>query len=1474
MSDTTEQNRSEEQDYQLSHPAVPSPGDATDSSLPPSPELVPTPTETLTTEVSLGATNGTNELLETPQEHQVEVLSEVAVASAAESAPQGAGTSAPPSPESDVPPPLQGEPADSFATEQPTASVEAELPGAEQTEGRPAQSEGESLRTSSGSLVAANEVNADRATVIGQINIGSVSPIEAQSVKLTPIKDDDVERLSQLFVAPVGYAESQRAFVENLSARVAIIFGPVHVGKFTTAINLGLEVVRARGSTKTKFSLCRNVLEKDSFLDLMQQKEICDEQVYIIENAFDSGLDLRDVGGPQLRSVTELLAQKKSFLFLTTSRDESQLTVAEVDLVPAIVGDLGAVLIKHLDRYAGQNGLEALEDSLIPDTLYTLAVSKFEELVPLLKNPFQISQFCARLGRKEANDEAIIRFAQEIAAIDSKPTGQWWQSLKLNEQLYAMLAVLFTDVDRLALDEIYDEAVRQLREDGMRSLVDARRFGRDEMLERIYAHNDALMIKFNHIHFEQEVRRQVRNHHPLLWSLHPLLLKLIVEFRATEYWQLRQALGSALGRMGIYHLGKFEQVLLQLVEHDAGGVVATAGYALDEVCRVGVEYYSFVGGLIDSWATSENYDYTWAVGASVSRVYETVAQAARNGVPGSKRTEQAHELRKRLLTALRKLAGSYDQFNEATRLAALVPLLPTEEQSQAIDSKMKVQMVSAQVAERFQNRLDQMVAEVANSILHSVRQIAQTNMADIVEELIQWLAPDSKETQQSLAVLAANQLFGIGGDRSIHPYDSRHLPLLELIGPLLDRFAHWYAEGNRNSQLVNQTLSEGVKMIRTWLAGLDWAGREEERVLWQNRAYTVLLRAATHADAVCGALLRELALEHLVGDLAQPPDVSRLIGQALIARVSFMRGFPTLMPGYNSIVILVDGSSKGLAGNVGSHLGWVLFTRLDPQIDVYLYQMGNMARLAQPGEPLSAYAPAARPLPVDATAESVKLGPGTARAGHPLARLVVPQLEAVDAERTLCALLLAWDIPEDIADLQEGPWSGRLLLASEGGKSGPELMPQEVWSRLSMRLIRLDHLANDENCITTISKEVRARVAQLLLETKPEALWAALEPHLPVGADNRDGLAALLTEWAEHLADIDDTNYRGGRLRLLACTVLWLAASDLSTCIDLLEAWLKSESAAAQYCGQACARMLFAVYTEKSAPPLDPFAQILRLAPYLGELGWEDALVVFEAVKVWARDEEWYNRLMTAENGESELMLLVSRLAEKASVRAQLIDYLTRREWMRPRERRHGKAHDSVLRLGEQIALRAELGALREASAISVDTQYGLILVDAGVAVGQSLRTLMAATCSTLLSLLAEQPIGDDLTLLALRLGRAVPFTSASEKPAPSMILPDGIGCLPRLLGPLIENFSSGQVEFILLITAGSLHDEDDWREHEISSRIHVAAFHPAARHHPFIPVALRSNLNDTHGVAKDIFADLKRKIGVASWDVSSALSA
>src|SRR5262249_31653396 len=106
-------------------------------------------------------------------------------------------------------------------------------------------------------------------------------------------------------------------------------------------------------------------------------------------------------------------------------------------------------------------------------------------------------------------------------------------------------------------------------------------------------------------------------------------------------------------------------------------------------------------------------------------------------------------------------------------------------------------------------------------------------------------------------------------------------------------------------------------------------------------------------------------------------------------------------------------------------------------------------------------------------------------------------------------------------------------------------------------------------------------------------------PHTPTV----DAMRNALNMMTNNLDNTEVAKHPRYVTRTIACSLLWLAKTDLHTCINLLINWLDDadpDHELSPLIGSAGAQLLFNVYAyHEQSLPLDPYAEFLALLPPL-----------------------------------------------------------------------------------------------------------------------------------------------------------------------------------------------------------------------------------------------------------------------------------
>lgn len=703
-----------------------------------------------------------------------------------------------------------------------------------------------------------------------------------------------------------------------------------------------------------------------SLIDLFEKLEPAEKRVCIIENIFDASTLTPETIIPRLRTIA---ADKHLSIVLTTTLRAQRFADLDVPLVAVEAVEAGRatfmkkVLEAHLHYYRELYHIE-------PEIIKLVSEHKETFLKEHLDAPAHINLFCAELSNlpTEAELKDVAELAGRIGRVSPSAARAWFQKLKENARLYAMLIHLFPGLGRLMMDEIYTLAVSTLRQDGFVSLRDPRGLGTMDMLRLVRAHEDETQVVFNMRVFEEEVASQIHNYHHLLWSLlQHVLPHLVAYLEHIEDWALRRALGCAIGRVGVYHQYKLLEMLRTLALSPHGGVVIVTGYALDEMCRMGARYYSFVEGLLKNWISSRDADLIWAAGAAIRLLYDGLAEAVVREQAADDSQQSSSTTLIGVWASLALLAERFDDFeNDLT-----VP----DDQSDSELSPEEWELLRKAYRERLK-RLN------LRCLLDTLCGIALSHPDEAVPQLQVWLTHDKKDRRRQLAELAGQVLFERLGDPDAHLLQARHEVLLDLVEPLL---------------LANKTTVRAmIDSLLRWLPADNWA------VIIQR----VLLRIATHASPGTSRELRNWLVSRWC---ERGSEEARQIARSIIGRSYALADVALDVPGRHAGVLVLDNSVMVRGHQSARRISHQLYERLNGQADMYLVALGEARVLAGPGH---------------RNAAPGRLG------SYPRPRLLGPALDQLDPASIPFVVVLTWGNIIDFDDVWHSPWRDRLIVVS------------------------------------------------------------------------------------------------------------------------------------------------------------------------------------------------------------------------------------------------------------------------------------------------------------------------------------------------------------------------------------------------------------------------------------------------------------
>jgi hypothetical protein len=1249
----------------------------------------------------------------------------------------------------------------------------------------------------------------------------------------------------EIFVPSPAYknqVENALSMTVEQGTRILLIAGPEHSGRTITAINLGLELCHLAGITEPQLFITSGSLQGRD-LNLLglphnardidrSDHELDSNAIFLLNDSFRSSLTPEGMSRDALKALQETLQEKNDFIILTLPTESHFLDGYGLFVIQLKLEEINLkdVFEKHLQWWRNQPSTAIRKEILN-------RLGEQPEIASGFKNSNQIVHFFDEL-RHQAVDVAvqdqlpagikfndlnteeriekekqalgkIARRAYSFGLPDQEPTRLWFEGLSENARLFAMLIVLLEGISAVGIEEIYTRSVHYLSRDGVQTLKDPRQVGRDDILSQIRARvaEDDTFV-FYSASYTLEAKEQVRNHHSMIWSLIGLFENLIQEYKSSNdvYAGVRRSLGTAIGRMGIHHLIKLEDLLSRLIKDPARGVIVVAGYILDALCAQGPAYHTFVVKQIDAWARSGDPAEMWAAGAAIWRVYDGLSLTAyQTEEAQAEAAKQAQYTLSKLHESLVYLVTHIDRFNGRVYQAATVRAMDEVFGTEAQPETKKVRL--AEILELVQAQRQTWIENILESILHALRMMRFQNARNVVELITPWLKDTQNENLNALGRLAGYQAFQENSHPKIRLRDETHQPLLGLISSLIET----------DSEISSQ-------MMRTLLL---WLGQEG----WAARIKKELFVAVNHASPTGLERLRT-SLELFW--LGSTKPFAHEIAKALLTRIYVLCGAPVMMSGRRGAVLALDVSRLGRQKDL-PEIGRRLFARLDARIDTTLVALGQSALLASPGQ----------------SPQASDLQPHSDRP-----RLLLPPLEHAIRKHgfeldlilvfTLKPILDGEDLTPDNVNPQRVAWSDLLVLV------GPD---RAICWKDSLPYIPLQTSGDVD--LETLDYLLDTILGQRLAEFSAEEWWTSLQPALQVDYESLDSICSKLEGWAASLNEIASlTAGPGGsdQVRSIACGVLWLAQTDLVRCTQLLHTWLeKSDSdedeAAFSIVKLALAScgMLYIVYGNQkplqSVQELKPLLELAHL--YVRKAGsWKRIRPILLAIRNWleaslpklvsdasgggasrkSRDNpnstglpgetlEWLEAIRGKGAGLQgnllkEIAAVISH-AEKVELDELVRQWLAEKALAQP-----------VRSVAEELQLRLAFGKGMALPALEEGRYYGLILLDSVCNENPDQEELAVEVFKAVTEKDTTTP---KFKPILFRLGQTSPLVTHLD------LLPDGAESqsellhpppgksLTRLAIPILDKVMFSNVGFLLLLCEKQPLDwedrEKDWNQ-------------------------------------------------------------
>jgi len=695
---------------------------------------------------------------------------------------------------------------------------------------------------------------------------------ERRRISISRIDKADLERVSRLYVKPSTYATfAAEVFTQDLkrlkskNARIWLVVGTSRSGRVMTAIHLALDLKELEKVDRAE-SVWIYTDSDRTLQDIAAERNLPPKSVIIFENVFDRGRMSPDALLSQVSSLnTDLKQRQVHFIFTVPNKDESfpfQDLVGRYPIFYAAQPDLIEVFNRLVDSYF--------------DEMYYPEENKRLKALSSNVSAFQAPRRAAdidygfRLHGADAADLEAWLLGKEYQV--SQATRNWFEKLpNFNYKLYALLVVLFEGLDLVWLDQIYEASVAQLRGmgmDGDDQFIDPRRIGRHALESTLQLRRRGNQIDFIDDIYRSEVQRQIENNQRLLWTLVDSFIEVVKTMNQSfidtrkqhsklhrrkaaqddpllrrrlnaaaqdmdNIRHLRDVIATALANLGVFHVERLRDKLDELAASDQAFVVLTASGILAHVARQG-DHHDMVIDVLSDWVRRGDFDSMWAAAASISRVYEAVAQeralpevdtqavvTARQETDRNK--DAARELLVEMGRLLEELARNYDKYDElyekqkrdAITLAILNQLadefaqliqdgvrsgnLPSEFLSayQAATPEERVhlaintipdaaQQVEKKVKTLFQTLYDSWRDQVRLGVINAVAYIAMTRPIEMIRLAESWVSGDNNnDPVWEIGYMALNRLFEQTNNLDAVLLEKRAFPLLRSFSTLM-----------------------------------------------------------------------------------------------------------------------------------------------------------------------------------------------------------------------------------------------------------------------------------------------------------------------------------------------------------------------------------------------------------------------------------------------------------------------------------------------------------------------------------------------------------------------------------------------------------------------------------------------------------------------------------------------------------------
>jgi hypothetical protein len=1002
------------------------------------------------------------------------------------------------------------------------------------------------------------------------------------------------------------------------STRVVVVAGARGSGRFTAAVWLALrfqpQTIRPRVVVPSEAPSSGSDL-----VGWVRSSDRQEETVYILRDPL-SKESLREwFVEDRLNSINNRLEGLQSWLILTVGDAGADAILASPEVKTVEVPPATAPLLKEtltrLWRWMSENepgwGLGEPKGRLWDGVYAVIGDAGFTRVPQVVRFLWRLPQWVARgLPPEPAALEAALRALAHLVAGDV--TQAWFAGLSPNARFLALLVEALSGLQRSEIERIYcDEALKLSASRGL--ISDPRRHSFDDLYREINVQVVSRLVErdfrqanrkggarekleiqyleFAEGSYREEVRRQMRGRHHLLWDvLVSLGSTQLDRLLGPAQWEERQAFGEAIARFGGHRLDDLRVVMDGMGRDDSGIVSSIPGYVMRGLCLLPDPNLDFVQRLLGDWARTPAL--SWACVAAIWRVHAAAQRRLIESSPAGALHAEILEFMAQIEAILTGVAGTYLDQN------------PPDEDH--------------------------------DHVAYAAGKMFQAAPARTVALLRRWLFGEgslNKAGWRATRLILTEH--SDGGRLSEVGFDE----FLGLVEPLL------FLEVDFDAQ--KQVVDELLERLEGWIEYQEsQVDRGRTGSAWAVRIEAALLGACNRArDGERHRIRRALVGEWL---RSINPRV-RAIAQRVVTRARLLEGAPVELPGHRGAALLVDSSPAGSVNHTSDRLLVELAEYLHPQVDLDVGHLGNGELMAERGghvdydllpsrqgsprilmpwvEKLERESPDHHFILIVHWAEVVDIADADRRGRIPLHCLPAPVVHESDhgpelREAVKAAVALGH---QPLVDLFQVLAHHRKVEVRENNRARSEWMFQWVG------------FCVDASLSQVLAARTGVEWGQAIARALPELARASEgDPdRMSLLGESLEGLIARV-----EAGGVDATVAGRDPLRMALVLVQAMAVEDLSGTVDRLCRWMASDERDlrgnfAMAAGIMLLRIHFARMVPSragavnSVPTAEGYHALLRLGPSLaGRQSESGTGVLLLAIRCWLGDPAWARRVL------------------------------------------------------------------------------------------------------------------------------------------------------------------------------------------------------------------------------------------------------